>query len=56
MDGSFSFLAERNTIKLKPYFEEQRCVSELDTSYEEEEKCGLRGLCVFTVGGVVKQK
>lgn len=55
LDGSFSFLAERNTIKLKPYFEEQRCVSELDTSYGEEEIHGMSGLCGFTLVGLLSK-
>lgn len=40
----------------KPHLEEQRQVSELDTSGDEEEKSGLSGLCGFTVGKVAKQK
>lgn len=52
----FRVLAERNAMKLKPHFEDQRCVSELDTSYAEEEKSGRSGFCGYTVGRVVKQK
>lgn len=54
--GWSRFLEERITTTLRSHFEEQRCMSELDTSYDEEEKSGMSGFCGYTVGGVVKQK